>query len=890
MSETRLHPRPDFERTNWQCLDGEWDFRLFPEGKEAEESAFSQNVADSTAYDSRIVVPFSWVSPLSGIGQNVPGVGWYHTTAAFHSEERVFLCFGAIDYLADIYVNGMLVAHHQGGYTQIEADVTEVWHEGENDIVVRAEDWRHETQTYGKQGYGDIQGIWQTVWLEARPAEHIESFKFITRCTGDVDLLVSTGAPDGTSVTACFDGTAFVGEVKEGAARVAMHFDAPRLWTPDAPALYEGEIRLGADVVKTYFGIREISAAHFGDRAYKWITLNGKPVYINATLDQAFHNEGHFTYPTDQSMRDEAWRLKRLGLNGVRIHIKHELPRKLYWMDKLGVMVIADIPCFWGEPNEEARTAYEAEWPVMMARDFNHPSIVQWVMFNESWGLLTQTREPQPGEPRGVGREYLPETQEWVRSVYRRAKALDPTRLIEDNSPCRYDHVETDINTWHFYINGYEKVREHIRNVADNTYPGSSFNCIAENRQTDAPLMNSECGMVWGVDGSAGDSDLSWQYHYMLNEFRLHEKICGFVFTEFHDVINEFNGYYRIDDTDKDWGYQDMCRGMTLRDLHAPDFLAVDCPPCRTMGPGEAAAVPLALSSFSDAHQAQGLSVRWELWHDGLDGRVTDGTGAFDIPPYGYGVTELPSLTVRMPRENAVAVLSLYLTDKAGQVISRNYTTFDVRAEWPRGIVETAPAAFIATGCERVWRAQGGEKLCVAGAASLEAEIALPLGGPRGLKKDDIHGLTLFLEAGSKRFLKKDDKTASAEGNGLNYMRGHRVDRGQFPNSYFMTDEDALLSELTVKIDGVKAAWIPLGNDWADCRGVLSFHVQPDDRKLDEAGSYGDFIRVEIPSRLMPAIVARGSLTLTLESGEGGVALYGRHSGRYPMGVVMRAW
>lgn len=121
-------------------------------------------------------------------------------------------------------------------------------------------------------------------------------------------------------------------------------------------------------------------------------------------------------------------------------------------------------------------------------RDFNHPCIFSWVIFNETWGLFTGKDKEK---------KYLPETQEWVRSVYHRAKENDPTRIVEDNSPCNYDHVETDINTWHFYINGYKEVKAHIEKVVKNTFPGSRFNCAGKNTQSDAPLMNSECGMVW---------------------------------------------------------------------------------------------------------------------------------------------------------------------------------------------------------------------------------------------------------------------------------------------------------------------------------------------------------------------------------------------------------
>ncbi|MEG0271515.1 MAG: glycoside hydrolase family 2 TIM barrel-domain containing protein, partial [Clostridia bacterium] len=342
------------------------------------------------------------------------------------------------------------------------------------------------------------------------------------------------------------------------------------------------------DEVHTYFGIREISTAKVQGRETRWIMLNGKPIYLNGTLDQAFYPEGYFTAPDEATLQDEAWRLKRLGLNMVRIHIKAEEPRKLYWMDQLGLLVMADIPCFWGEPSAQARAGYELEWPELIRRDLNHPCIFAWILFNETWGLFTQ----QDGE-----RRYLPQTQAWVADVYRRAKQLDPTRLVEDNSACHYDHVQTDLYTWHFYLNGPEIVRDHIREVVANSAAGSRFHCAEGFVQTDAPLMNSECGMVWGVDESAGDSDLAWQYHYMLNEYRLHEKLCGFIFTEFHDVVNEFNGYYRIDNLDKDFGYEGFCRGMTLKDMHSADFLAVDCLPCQTLAGGTTVEIPLVLSS-----------------------------------------------------------------------------------------------------------------------------------------------------------------------------------------------------------------------------------------------------------------------------------------------------
>jgi len=836
------YPRPDFRRERWLNLNGEWDFKLLPDG--AGEDA-------PVNFDRKITVPFSWTSPLSGVAENVKGIGWYRRVARFDTTERVFLCVGAADYITDVYVNGTHLARHQGGYNQFDTDVTDVWNKGDNEIIIRCEDFRRETQTYGKQGYGDIQGIWQTVWLEARPESRIESFRVTTKIDGNIEITaaVSSDAP----FTAAFDGRIYEGTCENGTAKVSFKIENPRLWSPESPNLYEGTLRLGHDIIHTYFGIREIEAKDGR------ILLNGKPIYINGTLDQAFNPKGHFTYPSDADMRAEAWRLKRLGLNMARIHIKSEEPRKLYWMDKLGILIMQDIPCFWGEPNAEARATFEAEWPREFDRDFNHPCIFAWVMFNETWGLFTKV---------GDEKKYLPETQEWVRSVYRAAKANDPTRIIEDNSVCNYDHVETDINTWHFYINGYNEVRDHIRGFMEKAFPGSAYNFIGENRQTNAPVMNSECGMVWGVDGSAGDSDIAWQYHYMLNEYRLQHMLNGFIFTEFHDVVNEFNGYYRIDDTDKDFGYSYFTRGMKIKDLHAQDFLALDCPPCRTVSAAENVSVPCAISSFSNCEKP--LSVKWELWRDGVSGRETLETGAFDIPAHGIGTTRLADINITMPETDSLCVLSTYLT-RGNEIISRNFTTFDVDA----GETYIPVADGVSTGFEYRWTALGGEKLCLGGAGEVSWNIPV-----KNLPED----ITVTFEASSKRVLQKDagEKTGSSDDG--SFMRGYLVDRGSFKNSYFMTDEDDHPTNLEILINGVRVKTEYIENDFADARGVLSWQYQPKVRALDEAGSYGKLISFNIPSRLIPEIAESGAFTLTLKA-DNGLALYGRKCGKYATGL-----
>jgi len=384
------------------------------------------------------------------------------------------------------------------------------------------------------------------------------------------------------------------------------------------------------------------------------------------------------------------------------------------------------------------------------------------------------------------------------------------------------------------------------------------------------------------VDGSAGDSDLAWQYHYMLNEYRLHEKLCGFIFTEFHDVVNEFNGYYRIDDTDKDFGYQDFCRGMSLKDLHAPDFVATDCAPVQSLPGGAQASIPLVISSFSAAHHGEDCRLVWELWHDGLQGRVTDASGEIALPRFGFGATALDPLTITLPQEKALCVLSLYLTNSQGEVISRNFTTFDVQAALPASLLDVPVCQGQPSGFAPVWQALQGDKLCLGGEGEVVYDIALPQ------ELASLSSLIIHAELGSKRVLTKDGQAESNVKADLDFMHGYLVDRGDFSNSYWMTDESRFPSEVEVLVNGQSIRTISLENDWADARGVLSWLRQPNPRKLDEAGSYGEDQHIVVPSRLLPQILRDGKLLLTFRvKGHGGLAIYGSSCGRYAHGLTL---
>ncbi|WP_206110104.1 glycoside hydrolase family 2 protein [Paenibacillus albicereus] len=955
MTDTKLelprpeHPRPDWERGDWLNLNGPWDFRFeaaaasersaqaagtneaqpdaksagpdqgpptsssaaasdsssasdtapasAPASDTAPASAPARRLPEAAEFEARITVPFSWASPLSGWGRDEKGIGWYRRTVRWTPAapgSLVFLRFGAVDYECDVWVNGVHAGSHRGGYGSFELDVTGSWRtEADNEIVVRAEDLDGAWQARGKQGYGEIRGIWQPVWLEGRAQTFVRSAKFETAIDGTVEAVLRIEADQAGEALLQLDfgpdaAASEKLQLAPGAneARVRFTVREPRLWSPDAPHLYEGELTLtslaGEDRISTYFGIREIGAEAFGERSYKWITLNGKPVYLNGTLDQSYHKTGYFTYPTDEEMREEIYLMKRLGLNFVRIHIKPEEPRKLYWADKLGILVMEDMPCFWGNPDERARAAYESEARETIERDWNHPSIFSWVMFNETWGLKTDAGAVSTTGDAGQRQLYLPETQAWVRRCYRWAKEMDPTRLVEDNSPCNGDHVETDLNTWHFYVNGYGKLREHVEHVVAGTHPGSELNYIGGNKQADAPLMNSECGNVWGIEGGAGDSDLAWHYRYMLNEFRRHDKLCGFVFTEFRDVTNEFNGYYRLDGSAKDFGYDGVLPGMSLRDLHAADFIVVDEPPCRTVEAGSEAEVKLLRSSYSDAHHGRTLTLQWELAHDRDGARTIRESGEVELGWDGYGVAELQPLRVTMPHEDAVAVLGLRLVDEKGEVVSRNFTTFDVRgSSGSRPLAASVPVADTAErSFEPAWTAIGGQKLNGGRAGSFAYDIVLPDAERLPLLSE----VEIRFEAGSKRLLAHHVEGQSQAAN-VDFMHGDRADAENNANTHFMTGEDKHASQVDVLVDGERIAAFVLPDDPADARGILSWHYQESDRRLSEAGSYGWLCRAQVPARLVAKLDRKRGLRLELRAGEGGLSLYGRDAGRYPVAI-----
>ena len=876
------HPRPDFQREAWLNLNGTWQFQL-----DAQDSGESQRWFERGLPKPRpIIVPFPWGSPLSGVPDSAL-IGWYARTVdvpAAWRGQRIFLVVGAADWRTTAWLDGRKLGTHEGGYVPFEFELTKSLKAGpQHRLVLRVDDAPRAFKLEGKQGYGNARGIWQTPYLEARGAMPLRSLHFspdLGRQRVSVTARLLERAPRPVTLTLQFKNAALPvvrQRVPAGADRVTFDVPIPHahLWSLADPFLYEVDATLGDDRVQSYFGIRKISVVDLPGTDYRYVALNDEPLYLQLALDQAFHPEGFYTFPSDSFVRGEILRAKSIGLNGLREHVKVESPRKLYWADRLGLLIMADVPNSWGEPDSAMRGEAESTLRGMVERDYNHPAIFAWVLFNETWGLLTKE---------GQREVYRPETQSWVASVYRNTKQLDPTRLVEDNSPCcGRGHTETDINSWHSYLPGYAW-EEHDRVASDSTHPGSTWNFEAGYRQTRQPNINSEFGNVWGYEGSTGDVDWSWDYHRAVNAFRRHPRIAGWLYTELHDVINEWNGYWRFDRSQKETGLGDLVEGMSLRDLHAPLYVVVGDSLSQSVAPGATVRVPL-YASFLQSSNALGdsLTLRATLygWNAlGVKRTYSETTRRVPYRPWMTGALE--PLDISMPNESAVLVLALRLEDRTGAELHRNFCTFVVDGPAPPGVVSINPARFSAASWSlKQWNVMDSLKVDGAGSGFFEYRVPWP----QTVRLANLDSVVFLAEVSSKELFGKD-RTGAGRIEG-DFMLGRgTVDPSLNPNAYPMTDARRFPSAVTVRINDVVAGRRTLDDDPADHRGILSWHFQTHDGHLREAGSYGTLLQLTVPREALQRASARGELVIRLEvdpASSGGLAIYGRHFGRFPL-------
>ncbi len=859
------HPRPDWSRP-WLNLNGPWDFAFDPN-----DEGLQQRWFEGHTFDNRINVPFPWQSELSGVHNvDYDGVAWYQRgfTIPADAGPRVFLVFGAVDWSATVWINGQEVTSHEGGYIPFEVELTDMVKPGDSvTVTVRAVDRNEPDLPTGKQvhWYTHTGGIWQTVYMESRGSSYLQQahvYPDIDSERAEFKLhIVAAEAGEYTVKLAATHEEQSASHSTRVSLAVGTNYimadlpiPNPALWSPDFPALYDVDLTLskGDDVVDeahTYFGMRNIARGTYGGSDHEYILLNNKPIYLRGALHQSFNPKGIYTHPDDDFIRNDYEKAKEYGLNCLRIHIKTEEPRALYWADKLGVMLMCDMPNFW-EKSDRAYGAWETILRGQVARDFNHPAIFAWVDFNETWGI---------GD-----KGYDKAAQDWAHSMWTLTKELDSTRLVEDNSPCLYDHTETDINSWHFYIDNFDRAKDHIAEVVEKTFPGSDFNYADGWVQGTAPLMNSEYG---GVSAGSGDRDISWVFLFLTNLLRKQDNINGYIYTELSDIEWEHNGFMNYDRSDKIYNYP---ADITVADLQSPDYPVLDCAPYQQAKAGSDVSVPILFSHWSERND---LKLRVSVEGKSIDGNSwSEWIPAVERPVEGasYHVTPQDPFAFSVPNASGLMfVVAEILED--GQRIGANYCVVHAvdGAVWdePNVYAVTFPVQSFSdtkSGASSVTILPHPGKVYGFNDTYFEYQIQMP----KDLKADSIEEAHLIAEIGAKADRERLDWPARTK-----------------PQDYPQTDGRAWPTDVTVSIAGEPIKTVSIASDFADARGVLS-HVA-----AYQHGSYGKVVNMTVEDDALAALkrtVERNQpVTIRVEvaadaAHKGGLAVYGSEMGQSP--------
>lgn len=590
MTYRTQYPRPQFVRKDWKLLNGTWQFEFDDHNVGAEEKWYKTE----RNFARKIEVPFAYQTKLSGIHDpSFHDWVWYKrnfTVDQAWKGKRVLLHFGAVDYRAWVYVNGVYVGTHEGGNVPFHLDITEELNWAEEQVVLRVEDpSTDETIPRGKQywieksdaiWYTRTTGIWQSVWLEAVQTVHLAKVKFTPDLDrGDVIVDFDVEGPyTGAALDICisFKGQQVITDrisIQERYTKRAYHLLNRHIfrtgfhhegwtWTPEKPNLFDVSMTLSkadviVDEVSSYFGLRKIHTER------GMVYLNNKPYYQKLVLDQGYWPEGLLTAPTDNDLKLDIELAKEMGFNGCRKHQKVEDPRFLYWADQLGFLV-------WGECAASASYSKDAvarltrEWIEIIERDYNHPCIVAWVPLNESWGIPMVNSNMQQ--------------QHHSLAMYSLIHSLDGTRLVISNDG--WELTRTDICAVHNYNHGqpeqlekYEhfklslSTKEHILHSqpAKRDIYAQGFSYQGE------PILLTEFGGIaykigsdegWGYSSVANEEDFVTQYRRVVEAVYSSQVIHGFCYTQLTDVEQEVNGLLTYDRKPK-------CNLNAIKQIHA---------------------------------------------------------------------------------------------------------------------------------------------------------------------------------------------------------------------------------------------------------------------------------------------------------------------------------
>ena len=478
--------------------------------------------------------------------------------------------------------------------------------------------------------------------------------------------------------------------------------------------------------------------------------------------------------------------------------------------------------------------------------------------------------------------------------MYYLAKSIDKSRLIEDNSLCCGGvHTATDINSWHVYLPGYAW-ENYLRDKSEKNFKGSTHQYYKGFKQENQPFINSESGNVWGYKGSTGDIDWSYDYHRMINSFRKFPEIAGWLYTEHHDVINEWNGYWKFDRSEKITGLDEISNGMTLNDFHSPVYLSTGVEICKTVKGGDEVKIPLFLSSMTSKDLGDKLVIDYELKHTNKiahEYEVSSGEVYINYEPWKN--ESLKGINLKMPKSSGLAKLNLTLKTLDGKVLHKNFMHFEVSSNENLknlDLLSIQPNSFSSSSwSKKSWAVFDNKKMNGTGNGYFEYEIIFP----DKLKSQEYKDAYFIVEASAKELFDKDKVGDDYVDFGIDYMKGSKVSPSKNPNSYPMTDTKKFESKIQVLIDEKVKMQLNLEDDPADHRGVLSWHQQKRSKtsespKLDEAGSYGYIIKIPISIAELENSMKKGKMKIKFKTiGEGGIAIYGESFGRYPINPTL---
>lgn len=568
------YPRPQLCRPFWLVLDGAWQFVPDP-GDVGVGAGWHR---EGQAFPDQIEVPFPPGSALSGIPpEHATDVVWYRRLvsaeelAGLGPGEVLLVHFEAVDFRADVWVDGHHAATHTGGFTPFTVELERPT--GPFTLVVRAEDRREDlSQPRGKQDWRETAhgiwyerstGIWRDVWLEAVPRAAVRELAWssdldaaLVRCElvfsswlaagAEVELELSLAGQVLARTTTTVQGAA--AEITVHLPALANRMEWPELvWAPEHPTLLDATVQLRAggqtDTVVSYLGLRSV---HTDER---YLRLNDRPVYVRAVLDQGYWAQSFLTAPDDDALRKDLQLSKDLGFNTVRIHQRVPDRRFLTWADRIGLLVWAEFPATF----EFSRRAVErtvTEWMSAVRRDLSHPSIVVWVPFNESWGV--------PAVAGDLRQQAL------VDSVVALTRSLDPSRPVIANDG--WEQLDTDLVTLHDYAATGRELEVAYRDdeaVADTVHgngPQGRRTVLRERWQGDKPVIVSEFGGIslradedaaWGYSVAVDPDDLACRLRELFEGLRVSTTLSGYCYTQLTDTGKETNGLCFADRTPK---------------------------------------------------------------------------------------------------------------------------------------------------------------------------------------------------------------------------------------------------------------------------------------------------------------------------------------------------